>query len=822
MAISALFGGGIIFAPVGSATATVAPPIALRYFAAPVTFPDGSLLADTAIAGGGTPTGGATLQGVATDGTASWNVPYQDQETVWPPPVADNAGQHYWVDSQQATGVRLIASHGASEVWAKSLALDSVQNMAVGTDGNLYTWQGNGLNGYSAKDGHALFPPISLTSFTASADQLFAYNGGLIVAAANQTQYFDYSGHSVAGPYALTASATAFSAFAAQPNGDLFATGMTAGVPFGGCSSPGVDALLEKVTPSGGSTWVKTLPWHSRCNWYGQMVSAMPDGGVVVSSATDTGHGSYQYVDRTGTVGWYSETTGPAITGGSLQPLPPRIDTNGNIVAEGSFGFACNLRSDDCLGAQIDRLGSNGNSVGSPIVLQGPTDINQESWATMGGLALVPGRVYASLNHITGGRIFGTPDYGLYQFDMPGLGAEYPQSVLWKLMPTTTAPAHTASLALTPATDSSPVNVTHTLTALLKRDGVPVSGGTIDFTVSAGPCKGKAATLSTDDTGTAAWGYACGLAGTDTVTATASVSDGAGGLVTASAATASVTWQASPPAGRIGAWGDSYISGEGAPDPNLGFLLGTDQPGNHCHRSSDSYAALIAAKKHLGLDFHACSGAIVQDFYTPFSQNHPGEGAGELPQIETVSSKDTIGLLGIDGNNALFPEVMSYCSTRQFGQKSCEAVYGKAVTKRLAAIAASPTLPSLYRDVHQRMAPGAKLYVIGYPRFFPVNPPAACNTGVFGLPIPKFSKSDMLWINKQIAALDSINKRAAAAAAVKFIDVYDVFKGHEICNTLGNKDWMNRAIPKLKISWSFHPNVAGHYAESLWIAARMN
>jgi hypothetical protein len=57
---------------------------------------------------------------------------------------------------------------------------------------------------------------------------------------------------------------------------------------------------------------------------------------------------------------------------------------------------------------------------------------------------------------------------------------------------------------------------------------------------------------------------------------------------------------------------------------------------------------------------------------------------------------------------------------------------------------------------------------------------------------------------------------------VKFIDVYDVFKGHEICNTLGNKDWMNRAIPKLKISWSFHPNVAGHYAESLWIAARMN
>ncbi len=281
-----------------------------------------------------------------------------------------------------------------------------------------------------------------------------------------------------------------------------------------------------------------------------------------------------------------------------------------------------------------------------------------------------------------------------------------------------------------------------------------------------------------------------------------------------------------PPTMKIGAWGDSYISGEGAKDPNLGYLPGTDQADNHCHRSSLAFPALIAQQRHMELDFHACSGAVMQDFYAPFSQSeyHPGTNPGEPAQLDTVSSQDSIGFVVIDGNNLQFSDIMNYCATRQLGQPSCEKVFGKFVDRKLNQLNSTPNLAQLYRDVHSRMAPGAKLYVVGYPRFFPANPPKSCNTGVPGLPVPVFSKSDMIWINLSIARLDAINARAAAAAGVKFINVYDAFAGHEICNQVGNTQWMNKAIRSLNKyvqAGSFHPNLDGQQAEARWITARM-
>lgn len=447
----ALVGGVLAIAPASSAGAAAAPPpsVSLRYDALPVALPDGSLIADTAIASGGVPTGGAALQGVAADGTPSWNIPYQDQESIYPAPITDNKGNYYWVDSQ-VSGDRLVASHAATETWSIPITTGSIESMVVGTDGNIYTLQGNSLDAYAAADGRPLFSAVPLTGFLGgSTDQLFAYNKGVIVAAPNQVQYFDYTGNSAGGPYPLTASATAFATFAAQPNGDFFAAGMTSGVPFNGCSAPDTNTMLEKVTPSG-SAWLHTLPWESRCNSYGLILNTMPDGGVVISSTTDTGHGGYQYVNAAGATGWYSETTGPAITNGSMSPYRPHVDTNGNVVAESAFEFGCNLYSDDCVGVQIDRLGPDGQPAGSPILLQGPTDVNQESWEVgSGGLALVPGRAYASLEDINGGRIFGTRSYGLYGFDMSGIGAEYPQSALWKLMPTTTGTLGINSVQIT-------------------------------------------------------------------------------------------------------------------------------------------------------------------------------------------------------------------------------------------------------------------------------------------------------------------------------------------------------------------------------------
>jgi hypothetical protein len=313
-------------------------------------------------------------------------------------------------------------------------------SMVIGVNGNLYTLEAGALNGYAAIDGTPLFAPVTPTGLSGADEQLFAFDKGIIVASPSGVEYFTLSGRPAGGPYPLTASATAFPAFAAQPNGDLFAAGMTSGIPFNACNTRKTKTMLEKVTPSG-RAWLSTLPWKSRCNGYGLVLNTVPNGGVIVSSATDTGHGGYQYVNAAGVTGWYSETTGPAISGGSMSPYPPQVDTNGDLVAENSFGFACNLRSDDCAGVQIDRLGPNGQLIGAPILLQGPTNKNQVTWEVgSGGVALVPGHASASLEFINGGRIFGTRSYGLYSFGMRGLGAEYPQSVLWGFMPTSFQP----------------------------------------------------------------------------------------------------------------------------------------------------------------------------------------------------------------------------------------------------------------------------------------------------------------------------------------------------------------------------------------------
>jgi hypothetical protein len=85
---------------------------------------------------------------------------------------------------------------------------------------------------------------------------------------------------------------------------------------------------------------------------------------------------------------------------------------------------------------------------------------------------------------------------------------------------------------------------------------------------------------------------------------------------------------------------------------------------------------------------------------------------------------------------------------------------------------------------------------------------------------PVFVRSDMVWINNAISEFTVIALHAAAQVpGVKFIDMYNVFNGHELCN-LGKKDsWLNRVNRDL--AESFHPTVRGHRAEADWIMQRM-
>lgn len=98
---------------------------------------------------------------------------------------------------------------------------------------------------------------------------------------------------------------------------------------------------------------------------------------------------------------------------------------------------------------------------------------------------------------------------------------------------------------LTPATDTNPVETTHTVTATVTVSGAPQSGVTVNFSVTG--ANTASGSCVTDAAGQCSFSYTGTNAGTDTITATATV---AGETQTA---TASKVWEeVGPPPGVEG------------------------------------------------------------------------------------------------------------------------------------------------------------------------------------------------------------------------------------------------------------------------------
>jgi hypothetical protein len=264
------------------------------------------------------------------------------------------------------------------------------------------------------------------------------------------------------------------------------------------------------------------------------------------------------------------------------------------------------------------------------------------------------------------------------------------------------------------------------------------------------------------------------------------------------------------------ALGDSFSSGEGAAGPS-GFLSGTDVPGaDMCHRSVEAYPELVKSLSGMPgiFGFHACSGAIIQDFFTPYPDNHIDKGNPvnpdeDFPQLQWLSNRTKVITLSVGGNNMFFPDVMTYCATRAFWQQNCQKVWGSAVDAEYSNIAMGTgnghdNLPDLYRAIRVK-APNATVYVLGYPRFFALNRTARCFTGV---PDRFFEPNDMRWINGEISKFDSLLQKLATTAGFKYINEYNALNGHELCTI---HPWINSAN-LLHRQQSFHPNVNGQAA----------
>lgn len=416
--------------PFGDGSAWSVP---VRYMSMLAAQPNGGVIADTAIASGGVPSGGDALVGIDASGNTSWAVPYQDQSLI-DKMVVDGNGTSYTVRTD-ATSTRLVAASGSSERWSKDIGSGAEWRLAVGADGQLYVLGGNQIYGYASSDGHELFTPVALSNFSSgSNDRLFAYSGGLIAYSAfGKVLYLDYAGLVTGGPYAYTVT---------QPNvyepmesasatGDLFVIWNTEGLTPDGCFDAAGETMMAKFTPSG-AAWTTTLPHVTRCNHGGPYVGATPDGGAVVSSVADSGV-DVQYVSGAGVAGWHQTFSAPSGSGiTSLQSM--KVDASGQVLAVATFNFGCNLWSDSCSGVEVTRFGADGAAL-SPLLLQGDPLVNQQSWSTWGAnvLALTPGQAELALLHNQGGALYGSPTYSVDGFQVAGLLGEYPGVAIWKL-----------------------------------------------------------------------------------------------------------------------------------------------------------------------------------------------------------------------------------------------------------------------------------------------------------------------------------------------------------------------------------------------------
>ncbi|MDA0180073.1 GDSL-type esterase/lipase family protein [Solirubrobacter phytolaccae] len=120
------------------------------------------------------------------------------------------------------------------------------------------------------------------------------------------------------------------------------------------------------------------------------------------------------------------------------------------------------------------------------------------------------------------------------------------------------------------------------------------------------------------------------------------------------------------------ALGDSYMSGEGAPE----FYVRTSDPAknNECRRAPTAYAAKVVREGLIGIDhlaFHACSGAVADEIHEKVKfKGDPVDddwtaGLDQLDQLRDVLDETNAQvryvLVSIGGNDAGFSDIGTAC-----------------------------------------------------------------------------------------------------------------------------------------------------------------
>jgi lysophospholipase L1-like esterase len=259
------------------------------------------------------------------------------------------------------------------------------------------------------------------------------------------------------------------------------------------------------------------------------------------------------------------------------------------------------------------------------------------------------------------------------------------------------------------------------------------------------------------------------------------------------------------PAGAAGrnyvALGDSYTSGPVIPNQL------PDPPG--CLRSDHNYPHLTAATLKLSLTDVSCGGATTADMSSPQQT-----AAGTNPaQLDSVGAGTTVVTLGIGGNDIGFISIVEQCTAAspygptQSGYQYCKDYYNRNGYDELAQRIAEtqPKVEHVLAAIHAK-APGAKVYVVGYPAILPSEDLTPQSTVQCWPQLP-VTYSDIPYLRATERRLNAMLATAAADSGASYADTYSGSVDHNACTLPGTR-WIEPLTPASPAA-PVHPNAAG-------------
>jgi lysophospholipase L1-like esterase len=252
--------------------------------------------------------------------------------------------------------------------------------------------------------------------------------------------------------------------------------------------------------------------------------------------------------------------------------------------------------------------------------------------------------------------------------------------------------------------------------------------------------------------------------------------------------------------GSYVALGDSYTAGPDIPD-QTGATAG-------CEQSTSSYPSLVARSLKLELTDMSCSSATIASLSAP---QPTGDGTNPA-QLSALSTATALVTLGIGGNDVGWTAIITRCTELDLisplipGNTTsdltpCQDYYtsgGTNVIQQSIQTVAGQLAETLTQIRHR--APGARVYVVGYPDLFP----AAGGTCADMLGI---TKGDIAFLNNEELQFNSMLRQEAQAAGDGYIDTYTPSEGHDACSPAADR-WIEPLIPAAPAA-PLHPNAVG-------------